>query len=79
MFDKQYRFKGRHALRVDQLTGVFDELSKYCSIKKNGRRTCCFFSTDVFEMKKVFVLICIRFYVVIALTNKEKYIFLLVI
>ena len=24
MFDKQYRFKGRHALRVDQLTGVFD-------------------------------------------------------
>ena len=26
MFDKQYRFKGRHALRVDQLTGVFDEL-----------------------------------------------------
>lgn len=33
----------------------------------------------VFEMKKVFVLICIRFYVVIALTNKEKYIFLLVI
>lgn len=27
MFDKQYRFKGRHALRVDQLTGVFDELS----------------------------------------------------
>ena len=33
----------------------------------------------VFEMKKVFVLICICFYVVIALTNKEKYIFLLVI
>lgn len=28
MFDKQYRFKGKHALRVDQLTGVFDELSK---------------------------------------------------
>jgi hypothetical protein len=28
MFDKQYRFKGRHALRVDQLTGVFDEISK---------------------------------------------------
>ena len=27
MFDKQYRFKGRHALRVDQLTGVFDELA----------------------------------------------------
>ncbi len=28
MFDNQYRFKGRHALRVDKLTGVFDELSK---------------------------------------------------
>lgn len=25
MFDKQYRFKGRHALRVDQLTAVFDD------------------------------------------------------
>ena len=28
MFDKQYRFKGRHALRVDQLTAVFDTVSK---------------------------------------------------
>ena len=28
MFDKQYRFKGRHALRVDQLTGVFDGESR---------------------------------------------------
>lgn len=28
MFDKQYRFKGRHALRVDQLTNVFDAESK---------------------------------------------------
>lgn len=35
MFDKQYRFKGRHALRVDQLTGVFDELSNY---QKGSRR-----------------------------------------
>ena len=24
MFDKQYRFRGRHAVRVDKLTGVFD-------------------------------------------------------
>ena len=28
MFDKQYRFKGKHALRVSTLTGVFDEVSK---------------------------------------------------
>ena len=28
MFDKQYRFKDRHALRVDQLTGVFDGESR---------------------------------------------------
>ena len=28
MFDKQYRFKGRHALRVDQLTSAFDKESK---------------------------------------------------
>lgn len=28
MFDKQYRFRGRHAVRVDQLTGVFDQYSK---------------------------------------------------
>ena len=28
MFDKQYRFKGRHALRVDQLTSAFDSISK---------------------------------------------------
>lgn len=35
MFDKQYRFKGRHALRVDQLTGVFDELSKAKLIDRN--------------------------------------------
>ena len=28
MFDKQYRFKGRHALRVDQLTNAFDSVSK---------------------------------------------------
>ena len=35
MFDKQYRFKGRHALRVDQLTGVFDEISKAKLIERN--------------------------------------------
>lgn len=35
MFDKQYRFKGRHALRVDQLTGVFDEISKAKLIDRN--------------------------------------------
>ena len=29
------RFKGRHALRVDQLTGVFDELSKAKLIDRN--------------------------------------------
>lgn len=28
MFDKQYRFRGRHALRVDELTAVFDPESK---------------------------------------------------
>ena len=35
MFDKQYRFKGRHALRVAQLTGVFDEISKAKLIDRN--------------------------------------------
>lgn len=28
MFDKQYRFRGRHAVRVEKLTGVFDSDSK---------------------------------------------------
>ena len=28
MFDKQYRFRGRHAFRVDALTSVFDSVSK---------------------------------------------------
>lgn len=28
MFDKQYRFRGRHAVRVDALTSVFDSNSK---------------------------------------------------
>ena len=28
MFDKQCRFRGRHAVRVDKLTGVFDSDSK---------------------------------------------------
>ena len=28
MFDKQYRFRGRHAYRVDALTSVFDGVSK---------------------------------------------------
>ena len=35
MFDKRYRFKGRHALRVSQLTGVFDELSKAKLFERN--------------------------------------------
>lgn len=35
MFDKQYRFKGRHALRVDLLTGAFDELSNAKLIERN--------------------------------------------
>lgn len=35
MFDKQYRFKGRHAFRVDQLTGVFNEISKAKLIERN--------------------------------------------
>lgn len=35
MFDKQYRFKGRHALRVDYLTGVFDNVSKAKLFERN--------------------------------------------
>lgn len=35
MFDKQYRFKGRHALRVNQLTSVFDAVSKAKLIDRN--------------------------------------------
>lgn len=35
MFDKQYRFKGRHALRVDQLTAVFDTVSKARLFERN--------------------------------------------
>lgn len=35
MFDKQYRFKGRHALRVDQLTSVFDGGSKAQLFRRN--------------------------------------------
>ena len=35
MFDKQHRFKGRHALRVDRLTAVFDEISKAKLIERN--------------------------------------------
>lgn len=35
MFDKQYRFKGRHAQRVDQLTGIFDEVSKARLFERN--------------------------------------------
>lgn len=35
MFDKQYRFKGRHAVRVDKLTGVFDQVSKAKLFKRN--------------------------------------------
>lgn len=35
MFDKQYRFKGRHALRVDQLTAIFDSTSKAKLFERN--------------------------------------------
>ena len=35
MFDKQYRFKGRHAVRVDKLTGVFDTESKAKLFERN--------------------------------------------
>lgn len=35
MFDKQYRFKGSHALRVDQLTSVFDSTSKAKLFERN--------------------------------------------
>lgn len=35
MFDKQYRFKGSHALRVDQLTGIFDSVSKAKLFERN--------------------------------------------
>jgi len=35
MFDKQYRFRGRHALRVDELTAVFDQESKAKLFERN--------------------------------------------
>lgn len=35
MFDTQYRFKGRHAVRVDKLTGVFDNVSKAKLFERN--------------------------------------------
>ena len=35
MFDKQYRFKGRHALRVDLLTAAFDIVSKAKFFERN--------------------------------------------
>lgn len=35
MFDKQYRFKGIHAVRVDALTSVFDEISKAKLFERN--------------------------------------------
>ena len=35
MFDKQYRFRGRHAVRVDKLTGVFDINSKAKLFERN--------------------------------------------
>lgn len=35
MFDKQYRFRGRHAARVDKLTGVFDTNSKAKLFERN--------------------------------------------
>ena len=33
--DKQYRFRGRHAVRVDKLTGVFDTNSKAKLFERN--------------------------------------------
>ncbi|MCC8195214.1 MAG: hypothetical protein LIO49_00125 [Ruminococcus sp.] len=35
MFDKQYRFHGRHAVRVDALTSVFDSDSKAKLFERN--------------------------------------------
>lgn len=35
MFGKQYRFKGRHAVRVDKLTGIFDTVSKAKLFERN--------------------------------------------
>lgn len=35
LFDKQYRFKGTHAVRVDKLTAVFDSLSKSKVFERN--------------------------------------------
>lgn len=35
MFDKQYRFKGIHAVRVDALTSVFDDVSKAKLFERN--------------------------------------------
>ena len=35
MFDKQYRFRGRHAVRVDELTSVFDSDSKAKLFERN--------------------------------------------
>lgn len=35
MFDKQYRFKGRHAVCVDKLTGIFDTVSKAKLFERN--------------------------------------------
>lgn len=35
MFDKEYRFKGSHAIKVVKLTGAFDSLSKAQLFKRN--------------------------------------------
>ena len=35
MFDKQYRFKGKHALYVSRLTSAFDEDSKAQLFSRN--------------------------------------------
>ena len=35
MFDKQYRFKGQHAVRVDKLTAVFDPSTKSKLFSRN--------------------------------------------
>ena len=35
MFDKQYRFKGKHALRVNELTSVFNDISRAKLFERN--------------------------------------------
>ncbi len=35
MFDKQYRFKGRHAYRADMLTNIIDPITKFKVFNRN--------------------------------------------